>query len=161
MKISFILNGKEVSTESTPDTRMVHILRERFGLLGTKEGCLQGKCGYCRIFLNGNLVPACMLPVFSAFHGTIVTIEGLHAQPEFADIEKGFLEAGVRPCGLCSSAKMLIAYKLLEENPAPSESQILNAMSGVLCRCTSSSFLVEGVQHAAFHRRQRSHGSQR
>jgi carbon-monoxide dehydrogenase small subunit len=161
MKISFILNGKEVNAESTPDTRMVHILREHFGLLGTKEGCLQGKCGYCLVFLNGNLVPACMLPVFSAFRGNIITIEGLRGSPEFNDIEKGFLEAGVRPCGFCASAKMLITYKLLGENPAPSESQIRKALSGVRCRCTANSFLVEGVRTAAFHRRQRSHGSQR
>jgi carbon-monoxide dehydrogenase small subunit len=161
MKIPFTLNGKEVSAESTPDTRMVHILREHFGLLGTKEGCLQGKCGYCLVFLNGDLVPACMLPVFSAFRGKILTIEGVRGSPEFGDIEKGFLEASVNPCGFCASAKMLIAYKLLETNPAPSVSQIRKAMSGVRCRCTTNSFLVEGVRAAAFHRRQRSHGSQR
>ncbi|MDR1147924.1 MAG: 2Fe-2S iron-sulfur cluster binding domain-containing protein [Spirochaetaceae bacterium] len=161
MKITFTLNGKEVSAESTPDTRMVHLLREQFGLLGTKEGCLQGKCGYCLILLNGNPAPACMLPAFSAFHGNIITIEGLRGTPEFTDIEKGFIEAEVNPCGFCASAKMITAYKLLQENPAPSEPQIRKAMSAVLCRCTAGSFLVQGVQAAAFHRRQRSHGSQR
>jgi carbon-monoxide dehydrogenase small subunit len=161
VKISFTLNGKEVSAESTPDTRMVHILREHFGLLGTKEGCLQGRCGYCLVLLNKDLVPACMLPVFSAFRGNIVTIEGLRGTPEFADIEKGFLEAGVKPCGFCASAKMLSAYKLLEGSPSPSESQIRKAMAGVRCRCTANSFLVQGVQAAVSHRRQRNHDSQR
>jgi carbon-monoxide dehydrogenase small subunit len=161
VKISFTLNGKEVTVESAPDTRFVHILRERFGLLGTKEGCLQGKCGYCLIFLNGDLLPACILPVFSAFRRNILTIEGFRTSAEFEDIEKGFLEAGVNPCGFCASAKILTTHKLLEENPSPTEPQIRKALSGVVCRCTANSSLVEGVKAAALYRRQRRHGSQR
>ncbi|MDR1933580.1 MAG: 2Fe-2S iron-sulfur cluster binding domain-containing protein [Spirochaetales bacterium] len=159
MKISFTLNGKEVTVESPPYARFIHILRERFGLLGTKEGCLQGKCGFCFIFLNAELVPACMLPVFSAFRGNVTTIEGFRSTPEFSDIEKGFLQAGANPCGFCSSAKILTTHKLLEENPSPSEAQIRKALSGIICRCTSYSCLVEGVKAAALNRRQRDHGS--
>ena len=161
MKVSFTLNGKDVNVESPPYTRFIHILRERFGLLGTKEGCLQGKCGYCLVFLNKNLVPACMLSVFSVFHASVVTIEGFRGTPDFADIEKGFLRAGVNPCGFCASAKILTTHKLLEENPTPSEAQIRKALSGIVCRCTSNSSLVEGVKAAAMNRRQRNHGAQR
>jgi carbon-monoxide dehydrogenase small subunit len=161
VKVSFILNGKDVSVESPPYARFIHILRERFGLLGTKEGCRQGKCGYCLIFLNGNLVPACMLPVFSAFHAKVLTIEGFRTTPEFTDIEKGFLQTGVNPCGFCSSAKILVTHKLLEENSTPSEAQIRASLSAVVCRCTSNSSLVEGVKAAAMNRRQRNHVGQR
>ncbi|MDR3201433.1 MAG: 2Fe-2S iron-sulfur cluster binding domain-containing protein [Spirochaetales bacterium] len=161
MKISFTLNGKDITVESPPYARFIHILRERFGLLGTKEGCLQGKCGFCLIFLNGDLVPACMLPVFSVFRGKVMTIEGFRSTPDFSDIEKGFLQAEVNPCGFCSSAKILTTHKLLGENPTPSEAQIRKALSGVVCRCTSYSSLVEGVKAAALNRRQRSHGNQR
>jgi carbon-monoxide dehydrogenase small subunit len=161
VKISFVLNGKDVSVESPPYVRFVHILREHFGLIGTKEGCLQGKCGHCLIFLNGNLAPACMLPVFSAFKGNVITIEGFRGTPEFTDIEKGFLQAGVNPCGFCSSAKILTTHKLLEENLSPTEPQIRKALSGVTCRCTSNTALIEGVKAAAAQRRQRSHGNQR
>jgi aerobic-type carbon monoxide dehydrogenase small subunit (CoxS/CutS family) len=161
VKISFTLNTREVSVDSPPAARLIHILREHFGLLGTKEGCLQGRCGYCLVLLNGELTPACMLPVFSVFRGVVVTIEGFRGSVEFADIEKGFLLAGVNPCGFCSSAKILTAHKLLEENPNPSESHIRKAMSGIVCRCTSYSALVEGVKAAAANRRIRSHGKNR
>ena len=158
MRISFILNSKEVMIDCSPDTRLVHILREHFGLLGTKEGCLQGKCGYCTILLNGELVPSCILPVFSVFKESVITIEGFRTTPEFSDIEKGFLQAGVNPCGFCSSTKILTAHKLIKENPSPTDSQIRKAMSDSVCRCTSYSALVEGVKSAALYRRSRSHG---
>ena len=161
MKVSFTLNGKDVSVESPPYARFIHVLREHFGLLGTKEGCLRGTCGYCLVFLNKNLVPTCMLPVFSVFRASVVTIEGFRGTPEFADIEKGFLQAGVNPCGFCASAKILTTHNLLEENPTPSEAQIRKALSGVICRCTSGSSLVEGVKAAATNRRQRNRGAQR
>ncbi|MCL1818502.1 MAG: 2Fe-2S iron-sulfur cluster-binding protein [Spirochaetaceae bacterium] len=159
MKVSFTLNGKDVSVETPPYARFIHILRERFGLLGTKEGCLQGKCGYCLVVLNKDLVPACMLPVFSVFHASVVTIEGFRGTPDFADIEKGFIQAGVNPCGFCASAKILTTHKLLEENPTPAGAQIRKAFAGVMCRCTNNSSLVEGVKAAAMNRRQRNHGS--
>ena len=159
MKVSFTLNGKDVSIESPPHVRFIHILRERFGLLGTKEGCLQGRCGYCLVFLNKNLVPACMLPVFSLFRANIVTIEGFRETPEFSDIEEGFLQAGVNPCGFCASAKILTTHKLLEDDSSPGETQIRKTLSGVICRCTSFSSLVEGVKIAAVNRRQRNHDS--
>ena len=159
MRVTFTLNGREVTVDSPPYSRFIHVLREHFGLLGTKEGCLQGKCGFCLIIINDNLVPACMLPVFSMFHANVTTIEGFRRTLEYKDIEKGFITEGVHTCGFCSSAKYLVVHKLLEENPTPSESQIRKALSAIVCRCTSNSSLVNGVKAAAMNRRQRRHGS--
>lgn len=158
MRITFTLNGKQVQVDSPPYIRLIHLLRDEFGLGGTKEGCLQGHCGYCLVLLNGDLVPSCMVPAFSAFRGTVLTIEGFRETPEYRDIEAGFLEAETSPCGFCSSAKILTTHVLLEENPNPSEALIRKALSGILCRCTSHTSLVEGVKASAVHRRLRSHG---
>jgi aerobic-type carbon monoxide dehydrogenase small subunit (CoxS/CutS family) len=102
-----------------------------------------------------------MLPVFSVFRGSVTTIEGFRETPDFTDIEKGFIQAGVDPCGYCASAKILTAHKLLEKNPNPTEAVIRKAMAGIVCRCTSYSALVEGVKAAAANRRVRSHGKYR
>jgi carbon-monoxide dehydrogenase small subunit len=158
MRIAFQLNGKDVSVDCAPYTRLIHLLREEFGLLGMKEGCLQGQCGYCLVILNDELVPACLVPAFSAFRGRIVTIEGFRETPEYHDIEKGFLQAGAVPCGFCASAKVLAAHILLQENPNPSEAVIRKALSGILCRCTSPTDLIAAVMAAASNRRLRSHG---
>jgi carbon-monoxide dehydrogenase small subunit len=157
LRISFTLNGKDVTVDSSPHARLIHVLRDEFGLVGAKEGCLQGFCGYCLVVLNGELVPSCMTPVFSAFRGTVLTIEGFRETPDYRDIEEAFLAEGVAPCGFCASAKILTTHVLLVENPNPSEGQIRMALSGVLCRCTSHSAMVEGVKAAALNRRLRSH----
>jgi carbon-monoxide dehydrogenase small subunit len=158
MRIAFNLNGKDVSTDCAPYTRLIHLLREEFGLMGIKEGCLQGQCGYCLVILNDELVPACLVPAFSVFRGRIITIEGFRETEEYQDIEKGFLDAGAAPCGFCASAKVLSVHVLLEENPTPPESVIRKALSSILCRCTSSTDLIAAVKAAASNRRLRSHG---
>ena len=158
MKIILNLNGKDVSVDCTPDTRLIHLLREEFGLLGMKEGCLQGQCGYCLVILNDELVPACLVPAFSAFRGRVVTIEGFRETAEYRDIEKGFLQAGAAPCGFCASAKVLAVHMLLEENPNPQEAAIRKALSGILCRCTSPTDLISAVKSSGSNRRLRSHG---
>ncbi len=157
MKIPFTLNGREVVVESRPDVRLVHVLRNDFGLMGTKEGCLQGYCGFCLVVLNDELVPSCMVPIFSVFRGTVLTIEGFRDTPDYRDIEHAFLAEDVAPCGSCAAAKILTTHVLLKENPNPTEKQIRKALSGVLCRCTSFTALVAGVKTAAVNRRLRSH----
>jgi carbon-monoxide dehydrogenase small subunit len=157
MLLSFTLNGKEESLDIDPSLRLLQLIRNTFGLLGTKKGCLQGQCGYCHVFLNNEIVPSCLIPVFSVQGGSILTLEGLRGTPEYYDIEKGFIDAGFTPCGFCASAKVLLTHALLNETLHPSELLIRNRFAAILCRCTDSTTLVRAVQKAASIRRHRQH----
>lgn len=156
MMIPFTLNGSEVFIDANPGERLVHALR-RFGLAGTKEGCLSGKCGSCMVLMNGNPVPSCIIPVFQAKNAVIVTIERFAESDEYRDIIEGFKHAGVSMCGFCNTGKILVAHALLNENVKPTKSDINNWFSGNLCRCTSIDDLYAGVKQAGILRRKRDH----
>ena len=158
MRVSFTLNGAEVTVDAAPGRRLLSVLRENFDITSLKGSCLQGRCGLCSVLVEGELVPSCMVPVFSVFRKKVVTMEGFRKTDEYRDIEKGFLQAGVAPCGYCASAKVLTAHALLLEDSNPHESTIRKAFSGIRCRCTVASILVEGVKTASNIRRIRSHG---
>ena len=157
MIITLYLNGKEETLDIDPSLRLIHILRNTFGLLGTKEGCLHGHCGYCLVFLNDQLVLSCLTPAFSTHRGKVLTIEGFRGTPEYYDIEKGFLEVQYTPCGFCASARILLTHAILQETLYPTEQMIRKRFTAILCRCTDPSRLVEGVQRAAAIRRHRRH----
>jgi len=158
MRLTFTLNGVEVAVDAAPGKRLLSLLREDFDLTSLKGSCLQGRCGLCSVLVDGELVPSCMVPVFSVFRKNVVTMEGFKNTEEYRDVESGFLQAGVSPCGSCGSAKVLTAHVLLLEDPNPHESTIRKAFSGIRCRCTVASILVEGVKAASNIRRIRSHG---
>lgn len=155
--IPFTLNGSEVFIDANPGERLVHVLR-RFGLVGTKEGCLSGKCGSCMVLLNGNAVPSCIIPIFQVKNTTIMTIEKFAETNAYADIVEGFRLAGVSMCGFCNTGKILTTHTLLEENIKPTKQDINNWFSGNLCRCTSIDDLYAGVRQAGLLRRKRDHG---
>lgn len=155
MIISFILNGSRVYTDSDPGERLVHILRRRFGLLGSKEGCLTGRCGSCMVLLNNAPVPSCVVPVFQAADCSIVTIEKFAKTNDYRDIIGGFEKAGVSMCGFCNTGKILVAHAILMANLRPSRDEIKKMFSGNLCRCTDIESLVAGVKHAGTIRRKR------
>lgn len=155
MIIPFELNGTVVYNDSNPGERLVHILRRRFNLLGSKEGCLSGRCGSCMVLMNGNPVPSCIVPVFQARNASIVTIEEFKKTEECADVLAGFELAGVTMCGFCDSGKILIAHAILQGDLRPTKEIIREMFSGNLCRCTSIDDLVTGVKNAATIRRKR------
>ncbi len=155
MIISFELNGKNVYIDANPGERLVHILRRRFGLTGTKESCLSGRCGSCMVLLDGIPVPSCVIPVFQARAARVVTIEHFRETPECGDILEGFGEAGVTTCGFCDAGKLLVAHRILELSPRPSKDEIRRMYAGNVCRCTSLDELVSGVRAAAQARRRR------
>ena len=155
MIIPFELNGNSVYIESNPGERLVHILRKKFKLLGSKEGCLSGRCGSCMVLLDGNPVPSCIVPVFQIRNMTIVTIEGFTKTDEYADIVKGFASASVSMCGFCNSGKILIAHTILASDIRPSKETVKSMLAGNICRCTDLEDLVEGVLQAGIIRRKR------
>lgn len=159
MKISFILNGEIVHVQTDPGERLVTILREDFHLIGTKAGCMQGRCGSCTVLINKKPVPSCLVPAFEAQNKRIETIESFKLTDEFNDIKQGFDDANVQMCGYCDNGKYLIAESILEKTLQPDESCILEHFSGCICKCTVKKELVAGIQKAASIRRSRLYDS--
>jgi carbon-monoxide dehydrogenase small subunit len=149
MTVSFILNGEDVSAQARSVDRLSDLLRDAFKLLGVRSDCRCGRCGRCLIFLDGRLVPSCIVPAFSVRGKEVVTIEGFTQTEEFRDISEGFKAAGVETCGFCEAPKIMIAAALLERRPRPTSREILEHMSSAPCRCTDPEAIVKAVQAVA------------
>ena len=147
--VSFVLNGKPVQLEADPLRRLLDVLREDFGLTGTKEGCGEGECGACAVLLDGELVNSCLLPVMAAEGRQIVTIEGYRETPRFQVLSACFERAGAVQCGFCTPGMLLAAEALLSHNPMPTEAEIREGLSGNLCRCTGYTAIVSAISAAA------------
>ncbi|MBI3125302.1 MAG: (2Fe-2S)-binding protein [Ignavibacteriales bacterium] len=149
MEIKFILNGKEVSTVANPSLRLLDLLREKFELTGTKEGCGVGECGACTVLMNGKAVNSCLVLAAQVNGSEILTIEGIAKGEELHPLQKNFLLNGAVQCGFCSPGMVLSSYALLEENPNPTEEEIKDAIAGNLCRCTGYKQIIDAVKQTA------------
>jgi carbon-monoxide dehydrogenase small subunit len=158
MTIDFILNGEDVVVRAEAESRLVDILRDSFALTGTKESCLTGCCGACLVIFNGLIVQSCLIPAFSIRGSEVITIEGFSQTDEYQDIVEGFSRAGLENCAVCGNGKILAAEALLERNPRPERTDILNAYRGIRCRCTDPDTLVEALQTVAEIRVRRTYG---
>jgi carbon-monoxide dehydrogenase small subunit len=158
MTIGFILNGEDVVVRSEADQRLISILRDQFGLLGAKAGCLTGKCGACSVIFNGEVVKACLIPAFRIRGSEVITIEGFSQTDDYQDIVTGFLRAGLETCAFCRTGKILTASALLERYSRPSREQILAGFSGIRCRCTDPDSLSDALITAAELRQRRLYG---
>jgi carbon-monoxide dehydrogenase small subunit len=148
IKISCSINGKKISFESYPMARLLDVLREQDKLTGTKEGCGEGECGACSIFVDGKLVNSCLIPAAQLEGSEIVTIEGIANGDELQNIQKAFLEKGGAQCGICTPGMIMAAVNLLKKTPSPDESDIRNGLAGNLCRCTGYIKIFESVVKA-------------
>jgi carbon-monoxide dehydrogenase small subunit len=159
LTIGFILNGEDVVIRSEADVRLIDILRGNFGLLGAKAGCRTGKCGVCSVIFNGRVSPACLIPAFRVRGSEIITIEGFSQTNEYQDIMTGFAQANMENCSYCGAGKILTTESLLEREGRPGSREIiLNAFSGIKCRCTDPDTLVQAVNFAAEIRQRRRYG---
>lgn len=145
MKISFKLNGKDVSLELDPSMRLIDVIRDVLHLNGTKEGCGEGSCGACVVLMDGRSVNSCLLPVANVIGHEIVTIEGLWETKEFDVLQKAFAETNGQQCGFCTPGMIIAACSLLKSNPHPTEKEVREKMSGNLCRCTGYQAIVQAV----------------
>jgi CO/xanthine dehydrogenase Mo-binding subunit/aerobic-type carbon monoxide dehydrogenase small subunit (CoxS/CutS family) len=146
---AFTLNGDPVRVPADPATRLTRVLRDELGLTGTKVGCDAGDCGACTVLLDGAPVCACLTAVGQAEGAAVTTVEGLAADPIGARLQAAFLAAGAAQCGICTPGMLVAATALLRATPRPSESEIADALGGVLCRCTGYRKIVAAVADAA------------
>ena len=147
--LSLSLNGKIVAIQSDPRTRLSHVLREEFRLTGTKVGCDAGDCGACTVLVDGKPVCSCLTAVGQLQDAEVTTIEGLvEASQTFDRLQKSFLQHGAAQCGICTPGMLVTATALLEETPAPSEAEVMDALGGVLCRCTGYRKIIRAVATA-------------
>src|ERR1700680_927099 len=149
-QLIFIVNGREVSIFAAPAHRLSRVLREQLGLTGTKVGCDAGDCGACTVLLDGQAVCACLVAVGQVENHAITTIEGLKSRPPLFDrLQDAFLRHGAAQCGACTPGMLVSATALLEHNGSPSESEVTDALGGVLCRCTGYRKIIAAVLDAA------------
>lgn len=145
---AFVLNGKPVNSASEPDTPLLWVIRDEFGLKGTKFGCGIGQCGACTVHINGVPLRSCSAPIGELVDANITTIEGLHPQGKHP-LQIAWLEAQVPQCGYCQSGQIMQAAELLERKPNPTDQEIVEHMTGNLCRCMTYNRITAAIQSAA------------
>jgi carbon-monoxide dehydrogenase small subunit len=146
VKVDCVVNGeRRVADGVWEGESLLYVLRERFGLYGSKNACEQGECGSCSVYLDGELVCACLVLGGQANGRHVVTVEGLDA----GGIQRAFVEAGAVQCGFCTPGLIVATHDLLRRVPRPSDAQIREALAGNICRCTGYAKIIQAVQEAS------------
>lgn len=147
--IKFTLNGRTVETDAPATARLLDLLRDEYLLIGTKEGCGEGECGACSVFVNNLLQNSCLIPIGSIAGADIQTIEGIMETEQFKILDESYSNAGGVQCGYCIPGMVMASAALLSKNPHPSETEIREGISGNLCRCTGYNMIVDAINQAA------------
>ena len=150
MRIDLTINGEPRQAEDVWEGEsLLYVLRERLSLPGSKNACEQGECGSCSVYLDGELVCACLVLAAQAAGREVVTVEGLSGEDELHPIQEAFLEAGGVQCGFCTPGLIVATHDLLRRRPDPSDAEIREALAGNLCRCTGYEKILDAVRIAA------------
>ena len=150
MRIELDINGTKREVEVEPRTTLLDCLRDNLSLNGAHAGCEHGVCGACTVLFDGVAVRSCLMFAVQAQGSKIVTIEGVTPGPgELSPVQDAFCETHGMQCGYCTPAMILTAHALLADNPYPTRAQIVEAISGNICRCTGYAQIVEAIALAA------------
>jgi carbon-monoxide dehydrogenase small subunit len=145
MRVECTVNGKRRAADGVWEGEsLLYVLREKFGLYGSKNACEQGECGSCSVYLDGSLVCACLVLGGQANGREVVTVEGVDA----GRIQQAFVEAGAVQCGFCTPGLIVAAHDLLRRSPSPTDPEIREALAGNICRCTGYGRIIEAVHMA-------------
>ena len=147
--LHFSVNGESVTAAVAPSERLSRVLREHLGLTGTKVGCDAGDCGACTVLLNNQPVCSCLVAAAQVESCEVTTVEGLARRaPVYDRLQKSFLRHGAAQCGICTPGMLIAATALLQANASPTENEVMDAIGGVLCRCTGYRKIVTAVTEA-------------
>jgi len=148
-EVKLEINGEWKVASVEPETTLLELLRDVWGLTGTKCGCNEGDCGACTVLLDGKPVNSCLLLAIRLDGCSVMTIEGLGDREHLHPIQKAFVQNSSLQCGFCGPGMLLSAKALLDENDHPTEEDVRQALAGNLCRCTGYSKIVDAVLNAS------------
>jgi len=143
------VNGAWRTTDVWSGASLLFMLREHLGLPGSKNACEQGECGSCSVWLDGELVCACLVLAAQAHERQVSTVEGLAEGGGLHPVQEAFVQAGAVQCGFCTPGFVVAVTDLLERDPSPDELAVREALSGNLCRCTGYQKILDAVRLAS------------
>jgi len=150
MRVDLTVNGERRQADDVWEGEsLLYLLRERLGLPGSKNACEQGECGSCSVYLDGDVVCACLVAAGQAAGREVVTVEGLADGADLHPVQQAFLDAGAVQCGFCTPGLLVAVHDLLARDAAPDDAGIREALAGNLCRCTGYETILDAVRDAA------------
>ncbi len=150
MRVDLTVNGERRRADDVWEGEsLLYVLRERLGLPGSKNACEQGECGSCSVYLDGEVVCACLVAAGQAAGREVVTVEGLAEGEDLHPVQQAFLDEGAVQCGFCTPGLVVAVHDLLARDPAPDDAEVREALAGNLCRCTGYESILAAVRSAA------------
>ena len=143
------INGRDESVVAQPMASLLDVLRDGLEINSVREGCSQGGCGACTVVIDGELRLSCLTPAGTVEGKSIQTLDGMATDARIQALQEAFIEHYAAQCGFCTSGMLAAAYKLLDANPSPSRDEIVEGLSGNICRCTGYLPIIEAIQAVA------------
>ncbi len=148
-EINFTINSEKICMEVAPNKTLLEMIREDLDLTGAKEGCGAGECGACTVLVEGRPINACLMLAVEADGKEIITVEGLATDTELDELQQSFIDHAALQCGYCTPGMIMSGKALLMENPTPTSEEVVDAISGNLCRCTGYKKIIEAIMQVS------------